>query len=143
VKFWDSSAIIALCVDEPASAEMRSVLRADAAIVVWWSTRIECLSGLLRRSRESSVSSVGLAQSRGVLRALADSWIEVVPSEALRGNAERLLAVHALRAADALQLAAAVVWRGGGPSEAQLLSFDARLRDAAAREGFEVLPATV
>jgi predicted nucleic acid-binding protein len=143
VKFWDSSAIIALCVDEPASAELRSVLRADAAIVVWWSTRIECLSGLLRRSREGSVSTAGLAQSRGLLRALADSWIEVVPSEAVRGNAERLLAVHALRAADALQLAAAVVWRGGGPPEAQLLSFDARLRGAAAREGFEVLPATV
>jgi predicted nucleic acid-binding protein len=143
VRFWDSSAIIALCVDEPASAQMRSVLRADTAIVVWWSTRIECLSGLLRRSREGSVSGAGLAQSRGLLRALADSWIEVVPSEAVRTNAERLLAVHALRAADAMQLAAAIVWRGDGPPEAQLLSFDARLRDAAAREGFDVIPATV
>ena len=110
---------------------------------MWSSTRIECLSGLLRRSREGSLGVAGLAQSRAVLRALADSWTEVVPSEMVRGNAERLLAVHALRAADAMQLGAAIVWRGSDLPHAELLSFDARLREAAARGGFEVLPTTV
>jgi predicted nucleic acid-binding protein len=143
VKFWDSSAVIGLCVEEPASPTLRALLRADASVVVWWSTRIECLSGLLRRSREGSLGAAGLAQSRAVLRALADSWSEVVPSEMVRGNAERLLAVHALRPADAMQLGAAIVWRGSDVPHAELLSFDARLREAAAREGFEVLPTTV
>jgi len=140
VKFWDSSAVIALCVDEPTSADIRSVLRGDPSLVAWWSTRTECLSGLLRRSREGSISGKGLADARAALTALADSWVEVQPSEAVRSGAERLLAAHALRAADALQVAAALVWCGGQTRGAEVVSFDGRLREAALREGFGVLP---
>lgn len=140
MKFWDSSAVIALCVDEPSSAAIRAVLRGDPSLVVWWSTRTECLSGLLRRSREGSISGGGLADSRAALTALADSWVEVQPSESVRSGAGRLLAAHGLRAADALQLAAALVWCGGQARGAELVSFDSRLREAALREGFAVLP---
>jgi hypothetical protein len=140
VKFWDSSAVIALCVDEPTSAAIRSVLRGDQSLAVWWSTRTECLSGLLRRSREGSISARGLADARAALAALADSWVEVLPSESVRSGAGRLLAAHVLRAADALQLAAALVWCGGRTRGADVVSFDIRLREAALREGFGVLP---
>jgi len=140
VKFWDSSAVISLCVSEPTSGVMSGLLRGDPLIVAWWSTRIECLSGLLRRSREGSLSAAGIAQARAVLRALADSWVEVAPSESVRTVAERALATHALRAAGSLQLAAALMWCGGNPQGTELVSFDARLREAALREGFEVLP---
>ena len=140
MKFWDSSAVIALCVDEPSSAAIRAVLRGDPTLVVWWSTTTECLSGLLRRSREGSISGKGLADARAALTALADTWVEVQPSESVRSGAERLLAAHGLRAADALQLAAALVWCGGQARGAELVSFDSRLREAALREGFAVLP---
>ncbi len=140
MKFWDSSAVISLCVDEPTSAAMRSVLRSDPAMVAWWSTRIECLSALLRRSREGSLSGAGVAEARALLRALADSWVEVEPSESVRTSAERLLAAHALRAADSLQLAAALLWCGGHTRGAEVVCFGARLREAALREGFGVLP---
>ena len=140
MKFWDSSAVIALCVDEPTSADIRSVLRGDPSLVAWWSTRTECLSGLLRRSREGSISGKGLADARAALTALANTWVEVQPSEAVRSGAERLLAAHALRAADALQLAAALVWCGGQARGAEMVAFDSRLREAASREGFGVLP---
>lgn len=140
MKFWDSSAMISLCVDEPKSAATRVVLRGDPAIAAWWSTRTECLSGLMRRSRDSSLSASGLAQARAVLATLADSWVEVQPSELVRGNADHLLAAHPLRAADALQLAAALVWCGGQTRGAELISYDTRLREAAVREGFVVLP---
>ena len=140
MKFWDSSAVIALCVDEPSSPAIRSVLRGDPSLVAWWSTRTRCLSGLLRRSREGSISGKGLADARATLTALADSWVEVQPSESVRSGAERLLAAHALRAADALQVAAALVWCGGQTRGAEVVSFDSRLREAALREGFGVLP---
>ena len=140
MKFWDSSAVIALCVDEPTSAAIRSVLRGDPSLVAWWSTRTECLSGLLRHSREGSITAKGLADARAALTALAESWVEVQPSESVRSGAERLLATHALRAADALQLAAALVWCGGQTRDAEVVSFDGRLREAALREGFGVLP---
>ena len=109
MRFWDSSAVIALCVDEPTSAAIRSVLRGDPSLVAWWSTRTECLSGLMRRAREGSINGRGFAEARAALTALADSWVEVQPTESVRSGAERLLAAHSLRAADALQLAAALV----------------------------------
>jgi len=43
-------------------------------------------------------------------------WNEVQPTEEVRERAERLLRIHKLRAADALQLAAALVWCDGAPA---------------------------
>ncbi len=140
MKFWDSTAVISLCVSEPTSAAMGALLRDDPTMVAWWSTRIECVSGLLRRSREGSLSAAGVAEARAVLRVLTASWVEVAPSESVRTIAERVLAAHAVRAADSLQLAAALIWCGGNAPGAQLVAFDARLREAALREGFDLLP---
>ena len=50
-----------------------------------------------------------------------------------------MLRVHPLRAADALQLAAAVAFAEDNQAGVRFVSFDARLNDAAAREGFPVL----
>ena len=69
-----------------------------------------------------------------------ETWVELLPSEALRATAERLLAVHSLRAADAFQLGAALAWCGGRPPAHGIVTLDSRLRDAASREGFDVLP---
>ena len=82
-------------------------------------------------------------QARQVLQQLANAWSEVQPSELLRGTADRLLAVHALRVADALQLAAALHWCQRLPMNSQLISFDGRFRDAAYKEGFTILPAHI
>jgi hypothetical protein len=63
--------------------------------------------------------------------------------EALIGACRQLLhqAVHALRVADALQLAAAPTWEPQPARTAELGCLDGRLRDAAAREGFALAPA--
>jgi predicted nucleic acid-binding protein len=75
-----------------------------------------------------------------LLEALASAWIEIQPTGNLRGTAERLLAVHPLRAADAFQLAAALQWCRGQTAGMSIVSFDDRLRDAAHKEGFNLLP---
>ena len=75
-----------------------------------------------------------------VLVALSREWSEVLPSEGLRARAERLLGVHSLRAADAFQLAAALLWSRGETRMHALVSLDERLREAAEREGFRLLP---
>lgn len=141
MRFWDSSAIVPLCVDVPEAPATRALLRADRAMAVWWATRTECVSALARQVREGSIELRGERQTRAILAALGRAWWEVQPSEAVRTLAERLLATHALRAADALQLAAALQWRGGPSTGAQFVSFDGRLRGAAYAEGFAVLPA--
>ena len=140
MRFWDSSAVVPLCVTEPRSGGARDLLKGDPALAVWWATRTECLSALTRRVREGEVTPTGYRSARRVLTALSEAWVELQPSEVIRAMAERLLAVHPLRAADAFQLAAALAWCGGRPAAHNVVTLDTRLRDAASREGFETLP---
>ena len=140
MRFWDSSAVVTLCVAEPRSANARDLLEGDPALAVWWATRTECVSALTRRMREGDVAPAGYRAARRVLAVLAETWVELLPSEAIRATAERLLGVHALRAADAFQLGAALAWCGGRPAGHGIVTLDSRLRDAASREGFDVLP---
>jgi len=140
MKFWDSSAVIPLCLQEPASEQVRAVLKADEDMVAWWTTRLECLSALERRQREGALHAETQRKSRAVLTALATAWSEVLPSERVRQRAERLLAIHPLRAADALQLAAALVWAEEAPQGLEVVCLDKNLREGALKEGFTVLP---
>ena len=140
MKFWDTSAVVALCVTEPSSAAVRPILQRDSSIVVWWATHTECISALMRQVRDGSLKLAGERQARFVLKTLTMSWTEMQPSNPLRDTAERLLAVHALRAADAFQLSAAIRWCQGEPKGAEVVSFDLRLREAASKEGFSILP---
>ena len=57
--------------------------------------------------------------------------------------AGRLVARDPLRAGDAVQLASAVVARRADAAIDRLAAFDVRLRDAAATEGFTLLPSGV
>ena len=57
MRFWDSSAIIPLCLKESASEDAKDLLKGEEDIVVWWTTRIECLSALSRRQREKTLPS--------------------------------------------------------------------------------------
>ena len=138
MKFWDSSAVVALLVDEPAHRKTTDVLADDQQMLVWWATPLECLSALLRRTRDGSLSDDALRIATQRLRAVAVEWHEVLPTPALRSVAERMLRVHVLRAADALQLAAAVVAAEHDPPSLAFVSLDERLIAAARREGFVV-----
>jgi uncharacterized protein len=140
VKFWDSSAIIPLCFKEPASKAVKDVMNADSDIIVWWATRVECVSALARRIREGAVGKSTEAHVRGILSALSAEWSEVQPSDVVRQRAERLLMLHPLRAADAFQLASAMIWAQESPMGLDLVCMDRNLRQAASREGFTVLP---
>lgn len=119
------------------------ILADDRRMVVWWATAVEAISALARRYRDGQLGEPALMEARSLLTELAGSWSEVLPSARLRTVAERLLLVHPLRAADALQLAAALAWTGGDPSHHHVICLDQRLRFAAQREGFTVLPASV
>jgi len=140
MKFWDSSAIIPLCLNEAYSEKIVSLIKSDEDIIVWWATRIECLSALARRRREGAIAVEAEIAAKTVLSRLIEAWSEVLPSEQVRQRAERLLSVHPLRAADALQLAAALVWGEEMPLGLGLVCLDQNLREAALKEGFEVLP---
>jgi predicted nucleic acid-binding protein len=139
VRFWDSSALVPLLVLQQASAGMRALYRRDASVVAWWGTPVECESALARQERGGRLPAAAAARSR--LHRFAETWQEVQPSDALRDQARRLLRVHDLRAADALQLAAAIAASEGRPGGLDFVCLDDRLAAAAEREGFPLLPA--
>ena len=101
MKFWDSSAIIPLLVPEPETKALASILRSDGDVLTWWGTRLECAGALARLERDRRITTTGAAQARARLELLTDQWIEVAPTGPVREQAERLVRVHALRAADA------------------------------------------
>lgn len=140
MKFWDTSAIVPLCVAEPSTAAVKSIHSKDSSIVVWWATRTECVSAFTRQRRESSLNMQSERQARHLLGLLAATWSGVQPSDMLRATAERLLAAHPPRAADALQLAAALFWCQRQTAHRELVTFDIRLREAGRREGFRAIP---
>ncbi len=141
MKFWDASAIIPLLADEPAREQLLALLEADHEMLAWWGTPVEIASALARREREQLLTANEVEAALESARALAESWHEIVPSATVRRTAERLLRVHALRAADSLQLAAALIAANHDPATLEIVCLDARLATAARREGFNVLDA--
>ena len=140
MRFWDASALIPLCLQEQQTGPLKKLAQEDEAIVAWWGSPIECLSALARLRREDALSTAEEEQAQSVLRALMTAWTEVEPSGLVRERAGRVLRLHPLRAADALQLAAALVWCQGDPIHHDFICLDQRLREAARREGFHILP---
>ena len=136
MKFWDSSVLVPLVLAQPRTADARAVLEDDPEVGAWWGSSIECASAIARLHREAHLDADDESTARTLLATLRRSWFEVQPGESVRSNALRLLRVHPLRAADALQLAAAIEW-AGTPEGHAFVTFDDRLRDAARREGFE------
>jgi len=139
VRFWDSSAVVALLVREPSSAAAMREFELDPEVLAWWGTETECVSALARLEREGSLSGASLADALRRLDALSLAWREVQPTATVRRTATRLLRVHPLRAADAHQLAAAIVAAEGQPATLPFVTLDDRLADAAGREGFTVI----
>jgi predicted nucleic acid-binding protein len=139
VRFWDTSAIIPLVVAEPGSSRAKSWFQQDTEIIVWTLTRVELLSAIARRRREEPKSSSQLVAARRDLLRAWDKWSEVTAVEMVRRLAERLVLSHPLRAADALQLGAALTAAESDPGSLEFVTFDRNLADAAAREGLPVL----
>jgi predicted nucleic acid-binding protein len=136
--FWDTSAIVPLCCHQTMSAKARQVARTYSRQIVWWVTSVEVVSAFQRLIREGHISRQESAQSLARLEHLRSRWNEVQPSAELRIQAEQLLRMQPLRAADALQLAAALIWCNNRPRGHTFIVADKTLADAAQIEGFSV-----
>ena len=139
MRFWDSSAIVPMVIEEDSTPTTTAEYEADTAMIVWWATEVECVSALARLEREARLGGPEVTAGFNRLAALARAWQEIQPAARIRQTASRLLRVHALRAADAFQLAAAISAAEEVPSSLQMVTLDLRLAQAAEREGFNVV----
>ncbi len=139
MRYWDTSAILPLVADEPARARLLALYEEDSQIVAWWGTPVELASAIARREREGTIRAEDAEAALRAAKRLAAAWHEIIPGDMIRRTAERLLRVHALRAADSLQLSAALIASDHDPATLEMVCVDARLTAAARREGFTVI----
>lgn len=138
MRFWDSSALVPLFVQGEHSDLMRAMIADDAAVAIWWGTAPEIWSAFARLRREDVVDAATESRLLARFERAREAWLEILPDEILRRRSGQLLRVHLLRAADALQLAAALAWAGDAPGD--FVTLDERLAHAARLEGLNVLP---
>lgn len=136
--FWDSSALVPVLLPEARSERLTELLVTDKEVVIWWATPLECQSAIYRRHRDAPLPAPVMRQLTERLRAFVEHADTVAPTDEVRRRAARLLAGHPLRAADALQLAAALAWCEEQPHNETFVSLDDRLTAAARKEGFDV-----
>ncbi|MXY90880.1 MAG: type II toxin-antitoxin system VapC family toxin [Gammaproteobacteria bacterium] len=140
MNFWDASALVQLYLRESRVEALESILESDPNCAIWWGTHVEYASAISRREREGDL---GPDQSADLFRRFDElvlqGFHEIAPTHRLRSTARRLLRVHSLKAADALQLAAAIQVADNEPSQIGFVCLDARLNEAARREGFPIL----
>lgn len=141
MKFWDTSALFALMSKEFGTRTVAAVFEEDPSLVVCWGTQVELASAAARLRREGRIDDAKLMElirDAGQLSATAE---EIRADDDVRTAAMRVIRLHDLRAAHALQLAAALIWAGHGAAGTGFVCLDGRLRAAAEKEGFAVLPA--
>jgi uncharacterized protein len=138
MRYWDSSAIVPLLFEEAESETVGGLVRDDPELVTWVFSPIEILSALWRRRRAGELEEVEHELAEGLLRSLEESWVAVTDVASVERRARRLLSLHLLRATDALQLAAALIACDERTHALPFVTLDARLAEAARREGFSV-----
>jgi len=136
--FWDASAIVPLCVHEATSRQAHSQLRKFLP-VVWWGSPIEVHSAIAQLHRLGKLKDAERQGALSRLDLLTRGWREILPGDHVRDLARRLLDAHELRAADSLQLAAALTWCQQRPAKRDFVCADQRLSKAAIEAGFSVL----
>lgn len=139
MRFWDSSALVPLVVTQAASPTTDKWLSEDAGIAVWTLTPVELVSALMRLVREGSMKEEEASDAESRVDELLKASHLVIDVEAVKSHSRRLLRLHPLRAADAMQLGAAWEWAAGRPTGRVVHTLDGRLAAAARREGFQVI----
>jgi hypothetical protein len=138
MRYWDTSALVPMVVTEAGSELVDEWLKADDGVCTWGLTRLELISAVERRAREGLLTTSGRRDALRLVNDIASAATEVLDLEAVRVRAASVLARHALRAADAAQLGAALVVSNAGLPGLPFVCLDRRLADAASREGFDV-----
>jgi len=140
LRYWDSSALVALHVRQASTSAVRGLYARDGEVLTWILSDVEIRSALHRLTREGAMTD---RQAESAIAAVDAFWetihvVSLVPP--VKTRAKRLLAVHPIRAADALQLGAALTTAYDDPFSREFVCLDERLSAAARREGFTIVP---
>lgn len=139
MRFWDTSAFVPLLIEQQHSAAAERWASEDPQWVVWTLSGVEAASAIRRNVREHALSESDAHDAERLADQVLASAHVISNVERVKDIAGRLLRLHPLRAADALQLGAALAWANGSPKGLVFHTLDRHLGIAARREGFEVI----
>lgn len=138
MSFWDSSALVPLCVNEPRSILAGRLWKRFPEKIVWWETSVEIASALARLERENKLTAAQRRKAEKRLDSLDKIWKEIQPSARIKELARTFPALYGLKAADSLQLASALTWCKEKPKNKDFISGDEKLIKIAETVGFTV-----
>jgi len=113
VRFWDTSALIPLLLEQGATASVEALLDDDAGMAAWWGTPVECASAFARLRREGALSQAEEAGLSRLFDRVRAGWYEMLPGDQVRRQALRVLRLHALRAACVCGRLTVIKWLWG------------------------------
>lgn len=142
MRFWDISGLVPLICEEAETERCLNLLEKDRTVLVWALSSVEIHSALCRKHREKKLTKQAFRSAKDRASLLWQGAAEVSEVGLVKTRAYRLLETHVLRAADAMQLAAALVAYEEKTTGAEFVTFDPRLAEAAEKEGFRVLGLT-
>ncbi|MCA1590523.1 MAG: type II toxin-antitoxin system VapC family toxin [Acidobacteria bacterium] len=137
--FWDTSALVPLCVFQHASPAAQREHRKYSAKTLWWGTQVEVRSSFARLIRHGDIERDGFETALKKWLAISERAREVPPSLRVLEIASDLPDKYGVRALDAFQLAAALVWCKEKPRNRPFICADHRLGGAASDAGFNVV----
>ena len=106
-------------------------------VVAWWGT-VELASVLMQQVR---LGTMRWRRRSGRTSWKLAAWAEIVASRRCYFRAMHVTRHHELPVASVMQLAAALTWvKPRPPDKYAFVSLDPKLREAAALEGFRILP---
>jgi len=138
MSFWDSSALVPLCINEPRSIQAGRLWKRFSEKNVWWETSVEIASALARLERETKITLAQRQKAEKRLATLEKIWREIQPAARVKVLARTFPALYGLKAADSLQLAAALVWCREKPKNRDFVSGDEKLIKVAETVGFTI-----
>lgn len=139
MKFWDTSALIPLMLEEPKTGVMRRLLADDPHILTSAFTVIEIASAIWRRRHAGELSIAAHHDADRQFADLSNVWTELPVSTDVIQATLSVLSRHPLRAGDAVQLGTAMV-ASGDARDIAIVTLDKAFIAAARSEGFPTLP---
>jgi predicted nucleic acid-binding protein len=138
--YLDTSALVKLYVEEDGSSMVRQWVDDADTVATSIIAFVETRAAFARRHREKRISSAAHARLVRDFAADWDRYLVLEATQPLMTRAGRLAATHALRADDAIHLAAAITLQEKLAEPVSFASWDARLVFAARKETLQVMP---
>src|SRR5262245_14968084 len=140
--YAESSAVLEWLLDQAHGALVADALAQAELIIASDLTLIECDRVLIRAGVLNELHESDVAQRQARLSTVATRWTLLALDEEISERARRPFPSEPIRTLDAIHLASAATARKA-VADLAMLSLDSRIRNAADRLGFVLVPADV